>query len=74
MKRVTVTVYINEYFEPGSRPTHSTVIRWVNKKQLAGEKIGGTWYIYPDKTIEPIEDDGEKFKMLCTKFRRQGKL
>ncbi len=63
MKRKTITSYINEYFEDDSKPTRATVIRWIINHHIAGEKIGGTWYVYPEKSVED-----QQFQDLCTIF------
>lgn len=42
----TITAYLKT-FEAGSAPTRSTVINRIRRKDINGEKIGGTWYIYP---------------------------
>lgn len=45
MKKQTISQYQASQFEPGSAPSRATVIRWLEKGQLAGEKIGGRWYV-----------------------------
>lgn len=49
-KRYTITRYLEEYFEPGSAPSRSTVIRLLDRGDLPGEKIGKVWYVMPDKS------------------------
>ena len=63
-KRVKITAYQRDYFEEGSAPMRSTVIRWIKTGKVVGEQIGRTWYVYPD--LKPTLD--QEFADVFAKF------
>lgn len=45
---------ISEYqngFTPASRPDRRTVIRRIQRGELPGRRIGGTWYVDPNAPL-----------------------
>lgn len=48
---MTIKEYRETRFSPGSRPDPRTVRRWIDSGALYGEKIGGTYYVEPDRKI-----------------------
>ena len=59
MKR-TIQQYIDEEFAEGSKPHHSTVIRWINAGKLTGVQIGSKWYV----TDIPVTSDDRANEIL----------
>lgn len=55
MKRQSITQYIRANFEEGSQPSRSTVIRWLEKGDILGVKIGRKWFVYCEN---PSGDQG----------------
>ncbi len=47
---------ISEYrlgFTPASRPDPRTVINWIRKGQIYGERRGRDWYVDPTRPVQP---------------------
>jgi len=38
-------------FAEGSRPSKTTMIRWINQGKIYGKKIGGQYYVDPEIEI-----------------------
>ncbi len=47
-KMITPRAFLNRYFDEDSRPVTKTVVNWIKRGDLAGECIGGSWFVYVD--------------------------
>lgn len=45
MRLITPIEWSKKYFAEGSRPSETSIRRWLNEGKLPGRKIGGSWYI-----------------------------
>lgn len=52
-QKMSINEYRNSEFTPQSRPTRSTVARWIRNGTLPGIKIGGRLWVY----VHPTEAD-----------------
>lgn len=42
-----------QQFTPDSRPDPRTVRAWIERGEVWGRRIGGRWYVDPDREPEP---------------------
>ena len=52
MAYIKLSQYLNKHFAEGSKPTRETAIKWIESGDVVGRKLGGNWYVDPDK--DPI--------------------
>jgi hypothetical protein len=45
MNLLTTEKWLNRYFDDTSRPSVSTLQRWLRDGKIPGKKVGGTWFI-----------------------------
>lgn len=43
----------------GKPPSALTIRRWLESGQLGGEKIGGTWFVWVDRSGEPVRPQAQ---------------
>ena len=61
---MTITQYQRSYFAEGSRPSRNTVKAWIANDDIYGEKIGGMWYVDPERKV--VKTDNELvIRVLC---------
>lgn len=46
---MTITVFQNKCFDKDSRPCKKTIMKWIRDGEIYAKKIGGMYYIDPDK-------------------------
>jgi len=45
MRLITAQIWLERYFEEGSRPADLTLQRWLRSGKISGKKVGGSWYV-----------------------------
>ena len=61
---MTITQYQRSYFAEGSRPSRNTVKSRIENGDIYGEKIGGMWYVDPDRKV--VKTNNELvLRVLC---------
>ena len=50
-----VSKYREEKFTPNSRPSITTIKKWISNGDIAGEIIGGNYFVDTDR-IMPVND------------------
>jgi len=45
MRLITAQIWLERYFEEGSRPADLTLQRWLRSGKVPGKKVGGSWYV-----------------------------
>jgi len=55
MSLMRVTEYRETTFSPNSRPSITTIKKWINNGDIAGKIIGGNYYVDTDKIL-PTND------------------
>lgn len=43
--KIKISQYIKREFAPGSEPDRRTIISMIQRGELAGQKVGGQWFI-----------------------------
>jgi len=53
----TVKQFIEAYFEKGRRPSKYTVWHWIRQKRLPAQRIGRSYYIYPEDAQKFLDSE-----------------
>lgn len=49
---ITVQKFIDDNFEDGSKPHKSTVYRWIRRGEIAGMRIGDSYYVESEQSAK----------------------
>ncbi len=56
IKKISVSEYIVQHFEPGSRPDRRTVISRIRREQIPGVREGLMYYVLIGEEASPQSD------------------
>ena len=48
-RKIKISTYIQTEFEAGNAPAPTTVRRWLAEGHIAGQKIGGIWFVFHEQ-------------------------
>jgi hypothetical protein len=55
-RKISVTQYIDQHFEPGSRPDRRTVISRIQREEIPGVREGLMYYVLVGAETDPKDD------------------
>ncbi len=51
MRLTRAELFFERHFDPDSRPSERTRIRWLQQKVVPSKKVGGQWFVDEEKWL-----------------------
>jgi hypothetical protein len=64
MALLKLSQYIDTHFAPGSQPDRRTVLSWIKRGELHGQKLGRDWYVDPSRQAAKLPSRSAPEKLL----------